>query len=98
MLNTPKHGNSRSTLSLLASFLLHCLILFLWLHRTPVFVKPSSLAWGQRGQSDTVVYFPRTAELKPVSKQLLFRAKQFPKSPKEVAENGTVSSASGLPD
>ena len=79
MFNIPKHGSRRSTLSLLASFLLHCLILFLWLHRTPVFVKSSSVAWGQRGQSDTLVYFPRTADLKPVSKQLLFRAKQTPK-------------------
>ncbi len=97
MFNIPKHGSRRSTLSLLASFLLHCLILFLWLHRTPLFVKSSSVAWGQRGQSDTLVYFPRTADLKPVSKQLLFRAKQTPKSPKEVPEKVSASARSGVP-
>src|SRR5438552_445826 len=57
MFDIPGQGSRRSTFSLLASFLLHGLILFLWLDRAPIFVKPSFVAWGQHGQSDTLIYF-----------------------------------------
>ncbi|MBV9340181.1 MAG: TonB family protein [Acidobacteria bacterium] len=45
--------------SLFASFLAHFLLLYVCLNRTPVFIKPSTMAWGQHGRSDVLIYFPQ---------------------------------------
>ena len=97
MFDTLKQSSRRSTLSLLASFLLHCFLLFLWLDGAPIFVKPSFVAWGQHGQSDTLIYFPRTTEPKPSSKQLQFQPKAHPKPARKVPENIVESARSGSP-
>jgi hypothetical protein len=97
MFDTLKQSSRRSTFSLLASFLLHCLLLFLWLDRTPIFVKPSFVAWGQHGQSDTLIYFPRTTGPKPSSK-LQFQARAHLKSSKKAPENIIESARSGAPN
>ena len=40
--------------------------------RTPIFVKPSSVAWGMRGKSDEIVYFARVDEPAVTATKLLF--------------------------
>jgi TonB family protein len=72
----PQPGSRRRRASLLASLLVHCGVVYLWLHRAPVFVKPSSAAWGQHCQSENVTYFP-AQELKAAAKKtpLRFQAK-----------------------
>jgi TonB family protein len=77
MFEFPQPGSRRRTASLLASLLIHCGVLYLWLHRAPVFVKPSSVAWGQHGQTENLTYFPAPQELRPAAKKtpLHFNAK-----------------------
>jgi TonB family protein len=69
MFSFPQPGSRRRRASLLASLLIHCAVVYLWLHRTPVFVKPSSTAWGQHGLTENVTYFPSAQPLKVVVKK-----------------------------
>jgi TonB family protein len=78
MFSFPQPGSRRRRASLLASLLIHCAVLYVWLHRTPVFVKPSSTAWGKHGLIENVTYFPSAQQLKIVPKKkspLRFNAK-----------------------
>jgi len=59
----PQRRTSRRNIALLVSFLVHCLFVFVWLHREPAFVKPSSVAWGRPGTSGTLIYLPPRLEL-----------------------------------
>lgn len=59
----PKRRSSRSSLALLASFLAHGTILFVLLDRQPIFVKPSSVAWGRQNTSGVLIYAPPRLEL-----------------------------------
>ena len=56
MFQTQVTGSKRRAVALLTSFVLHCVVVYVWLHRPPMFVRPSSVAWGRGGQSDTLVY------------------------------------------
>src|SRR5258708_14630936 len=64
MFSFPQSGSQRRRASLLASLLIHCTVLYLWLHRDPVFVRPSSVGWGQHGLTENVTYFPTAQPLK----------------------------------
>lgn len=69
MFSFPQPASRRWRASLLASLLIHCAVLYVWLHRTPVFVKPSSVALGQHGLTEDVTYFPSAQEVKVVVKK-----------------------------
>ena len=56
MFQTLSSPKKRRANSIIASLLLHVIALTLCLYRAPIFVKPSSLAWGQHGRSETLVY------------------------------------------
>lgn len=60
MLDIPRPRNRGRNFALTASFVIHCLVVFVWLHRAPLFVRPSAVAWGMQGQSKDLVYFPTT--------------------------------------
>jgi TonB family protein len=72
-----------------ASFLLHCLALVILWNRGPIFVKPSSVAWGQHGISESVVYFPRQMTTSESNTPRL----QLQKKPNKPAKNKLEESA-----
>src|ERR1700730_1139593 len=73
----PRPGSRRRRASLLISILIPCGVVYLWLHRAPVFVKPSSASWGQHAQRENVTYFLAPPEPKSATKKapLRFQAK-----------------------
>ena len=76
MFEFPKRRSPRRNLALLGSFTLHGVLLFLVLYHPPAFVKPSSVAWGRHGASETVVYFaPRLETAKNAHPKLQFKRK-----------------------
>lgn len=105
MFSFPQPGSRRWRASLLASLLIHCAVLYVWLHRTPVFVKPSSVALGQHGLTEDVTYFPSAQQLKAVVKKkspLRFNAKPVlavekpqPTTARAGTEFGAVGSTQG---
>ena len=62
MFQIPQPANRRRRAALVFSLIVHCVIVFLWLTRAPLFVQPSSVAWGLHGTSTNLIYFPRVAE------------------------------------
>jgi TonB family protein len=55
----PQRRTSRRNISLAVSLGMHCVVVFLWVNREPIFVKPSSVAWGRQGTSvGTLIYLP----------------------------------------
>jgi TonB family protein len=58
----PQRRTSRRNIALLSSFLVHCLLIFVWFNREPAFVKPSSVAWGRQGTSGTLIYLSQRPE------------------------------------
>jgi TonB family protein len=70
-------------LALLASFALHGAIIYFLAHRAPIFVKPSSVAWGMHGKSDTIVYFAQNTTPESNSKKLVLPRKPKHQTPKE---------------
>jgi len=104
MFSFPQPGNRGRRASLLASILIHCCVVYVWLHRTPVFVKPSSVASGQHGLAENVTYFPAAQPAKPVAKKtpLRYRAKAVlaqenppANTTRAGTEYGSVGSTSG---
>jgi protein TonB len=104
MFSFPQPTSRRRRASLLASILIHCCVVYLWLHRAPVFVKPSSAASGQHGLAENVTYFPAARPAKPMSKKPPLRfqakavlAKENPEKPvaRVGTEYGSVGSTSG---
>lgn len=87
----------RRNAALLSSFLIHCAIAYVWVHREPVFVKPSGLAWGHNGTSAALVYSPLRTELASSEshhKLLLKRKhKPLPQPPQPAVE----ATRAGLP-
>jgi TonB family protein len=59
----PKRRSLRPNAALFASFLAHAAVLFFLLHRQPIFVKPSSIAWGRQSTAGTLIYAPPRLEL-----------------------------------
>jgi TonB family protein len=80
MFQIPQPASTRWRAALVASLLVHCLVVYLWLSRPPIFVQPSSVAWGIHGNSANLIYFPRVAKQESPAKKLHFRpkAKQKP--------------------
>jgi TonB family protein len=99
MFQPPKRGSRTQSAWLTASFLFHCIFLFLLLHRSPIFVKPSSVAWGLHGQSEHLIYFPRAnSEQEPDSKPPVLQLKakrKVPKKPESMVESTRVGVPTG---
>src|SRR5450432_3803807 len=106
MFSFPQPGSRRRRASMLASLLIHSAVLYLWLHRAPIFVKSSSAAAGAHGVSELVTYLPSPEEAKPAAKKkpspvvftpkAVVAAEEPPKSEIHVGtEFGSVGSVSG---
>jgi protein TonB len=97
MFQLPQRRNFRRNAALFGSFLVHCVIVYSLVHRTPTFVKPSSVAWGLNGQSEKLIYFSRSNADSPLDKvQLHLKTKPKKKepvkpSPPEAARAGISS-------
>jgi protein TonB len=96
MFEIPPVRNRKYGVALLSSFVIHCAVVFLWLHRAPMFVRTSSVAWGQHGRSQALVYTPSPAERPVLQKQPLplvkHKSAQLPvPTPAELARAGTPS-------
>ncbi len=96
MFEIPKGRSSKRRLALLGSFVLHCALVFVWLHREPAFIKPSSVAWGRQGTSGVLIYMPPKLEFAKTdaSSKLQFKQKNKPvpapqPKPVESARAGT---------
>jgi TonB family protein len=79
----PKRRSTTRRLALIGSFLLHCVGVFLWLHREPAFIKPSSVAWGRQGTSGVLIYVPQRLEFADADARpkLQFKRKNKPAPP-----------------
>src|SRR5438874_9152905 len=106
MFQTPMPKSNRRIVAICASFLLHCLVVYMWLHRPAMFVRASSVAWGRGGPSDTLVYFtPAKPAEGVVSKrsrlQIKPQKKARPELPEKVearvgSNNGSLSQGPAL--
>lgn len=96
MFDLAKRRNPRRNRALLASFLIHVVVLYCWLGRGPRFVRPSTVAWGQYGQSDTLVYFPR-AELQASSEKTQLHLSRKHRAPKQAPPKPVPSVRRGSP-
>jgi len=93
----PSSGQKRSY-SILASLLLEALLIFVFVYHAPIFVTPSSVAWGQHGTSETLVYMaPPQAQIHPEPKKLLLQAKKKPQQKVEVAKTEPEPPRAGTP-
>ena len=66
--------------SLLFSFALHAAIIVALVSRAPMFVRPSSVAWGMHGKSEAIVYFAQNAGPESSAQKLV-----LPRKPKQQA-------------
>ena len=73
MFQIPQPKNSRKRMALAVSLIAHCLVVYFWLNRAPMFIQPSSVAWGIHGNSANLIYFPRVAEPANTAKKVRFR-------------------------
>ena len=97
MFDTPRQTNRRSRIALLASFLVHGVVIYVWLNRAAIFVQPSAVAWGLHGTSDSLIYFPSGSEKsKNSAKKLHYRAKRKTRPITQPAEP-LLESRAGLP-
>jgi TonB family protein len=98
MFDIPQRANNRRKATILVSFVAHCLVVYLWLNRAPIFVQPSSVAWGAHGNSANLIYFPRVAEPETSAKKLHFRAKSKHKPVIEAPQQAIESARAGAPE
>jgi TonB family protein len=98
MFEIPQPASNRRKAALLVSFVAHCLVVYLWLNRAPIFVQPSSVAWGAHGNSADLIYFPRVAEHESSAKKLQFRAKSKHKLIVEAPQPAIESARAGAPE
>lgn len=98
---------------LLLSFAVHCIVIIALASRAPLFIKPSSVAWGLHGKSEAIVYFAQKSEPEssPAEKLMLPRkpkhqeAKQQPHEPEAMRagvetgslDNGPITGSEALP-
>jgi protein TonB len=76
----------------------HCTVLFLWLHREPIFVKPSDVAWGHQGTSTTLTYYAppaKTAERAHPKILLKQKQKASPEPPQQPVETARAGMPTG---
>jgi len=83
MVEIPQPTKKNRNACLLASFALHCALIYVLVNRAPIFVKPSSVAWGAHGKSEALVYHAQSAQPQAMSKALTLPAKAKLKPPKE---------------
>lgn len=76
MFEVPKPPNRRSRIALFSSFAVHCVVVFMWLHRPPAFIQPSSIAWGMHGTAEKITYFPPAPQSRAAEKQHVLHFKQ----------------------
>jgi periplasmic protein TonB len=98
MFDIPQPANRRRRAALTASVLVHCVVVYLWLNRAPMFVQPSSVAWGLHGNSANLIYFPRVAEHESPAKKLHFRAMTTHKPAIEPPPQVVESARAGAPE
>src|ERR1700690_2015529 len=91
MFSFPQPRSRRRNACLLTSIGIHCCVVYLWLHRAPIFVKPSSAAAGAHGVSELVTYFPSPPEAKSALKKKPPRVVFTPKA--VVAQENPAKSA-----
>jgi len=98
MFDIPQPASHRRRVALTTSLIVHCLVVYLWLNRAPLFVQPSSVAWGNHGNSATLIYFPRVAQHETSAKKLHFRAKSKPEPIIEAPPQAIESARAGAPE
>jgi TonB family protein len=81
MFNELKRERRSSNAARLVSLAVHGVIIFALFDRPPIFVKPSSVAWGMRGKSEEIIYFARVKEPAVIAKKLLLPPKVRHKPP-----------------
>jgi TonB family protein len=86
MFRIPQPRNRSRNLALASSFVLHCLVIYILAHRAPIFVKPSSVAWGMHGKSEAIVYFAQNTTPESDSQKLVLPQKPKHKAPKETPQ------------
>src|SRR5215470_18168639 len=93
----PSSGQKRSY-SILASLLLEALLIFVFVYHAPIFVTPSSVAWGQDGTSEALVYMaPPQGQLHPAPKKLQLRPKKKQQEKIEQSRNEIQPPRTGTP-
>src|SRR5690349_39448 len=71
----PSSGKRRNY-SILASLVLEAVLVFVFVYHAPIFVTPSSVAWGQHGTSEALVYMaPPQADVHTTPKKVLLKPK-----------------------
>jgi protein TonB len=98
MFQLPQPANRRRRAAIIASLIVHCVIVFLWLNRAPLFIQPSSVAWGIHGNSANLIYFPRVAEPTKTANKLHSRPKRKQKPALEAPQQPTESVRAGFPE
>ncbi len=63
MFEIPSRRPSHRNIGVLFSFIAHLAVLFVLVRRQPVFVKPSSVAWGRQHTSGVLIYAPPRPEV-----------------------------------
>jgi TonB family protein len=66
----------------LVSFAVHGAMIFALSYRPPLFVKPSSVAWGKHGKSDEIIYFAHVDEPLVTARKLSLPFKVKHKAPR----------------
>jgi TonB family protein len=91
-------SSKRRAYSIFGSLLLEAVLLFVFVYHAPIFVTPSSVAWGQHGTSETLVYMaPPQARLHPEPKKVLVRLKKKPQQKVELAKKEAEPPRTGTP-
>jgi protein TonB len=98
MFQIPQPKNTAKRIALTVSLVAHCLIIYLWLNRAPLFIQPSSVAWGIHGNSANLIYFPRVAAPSTTAKKLRFRPKTKHKPAVETPQPPVESARAGTPE
>jgi TonB family protein len=99
MFDLSKPRKRGTQISLLISFVAHCAVVLVWLDRPPIFVQPSSVAWGLHGNSENLIYFPRSAEsAKTTAHKLHYKPKPKRKAaskPEDTLQTARAGSENG---
>jgi TonB family protein len=98
MFQIPQPKNNRKRMALVVSLMAHCMVVYLWLNRAPLFIQPSSVAWGIHGNSANLIYFPKVAEPTKTAKKLHFRPKTKQKPAIEAPQQSVESARAGSPE
>ncbi len=96
MFQVPKPRHRAARISLLVSFFVHCAIVFVWLDRPPIFVQPSSVAWGMHGNSENLVYLPTAEEPNKSRDKLQLKRKSKSKRREDPTVKSSESPRAGI--